>query len=79
MLYYDYRRTFEYRSNSDGKPQDLHLKPYKGTYLDSFCSSGSALPDKPAGEQKPDRKHQPAPTSRGAVCLSARKQPQRKF
>ncbi|KAM1803436.1 hypothetical protein ACFX12_029420 [Malus domestica] len=32
--------------SSDGKPQGLYLRPYKGTYLDSFCSSGSALLDK---------------------------------
>ncbi|KAM1884163.1 hypothetical protein ACFX13_005437 [Malus domestica] len=38
------------------------------------------LPDKrPETKQKPDNSPQPAPTSRGAVCSSARKHPQRKF
>ncbi|XP_028948835.2 probable calcium-binding protein CML49 [Malus domestica] len=27
--------------NSDGKPQSLYLRPYKGTYLGSFCSASS--------------------------------------
>ncbi|KAM1469314.1 hypothetical protein ACFXTO_040512 [Malus domestica] len=79
--------------DSDGKPQGLHLRPHKGTYLGSFyfLNSGNqnltrrALPDKtcptrlarqrPTVKQKPDSSPQPAPTSRGAVCSSARKHP----
>ncbi|KAM2314709.1 hypothetical protein ACFX1S_027693 [Malus domestica] len=30
--------------NSDGKPQGLHLRPHKGTYLGSFYFLDSALP-----------------------------------
>ncbi|KAM1484205.1 hypothetical protein TB1_035342 [Malus domestica] len=33
--------------NSDGKPQGLHLRPHKGTYLGSFYFLDSALPEEP--------------------------------
>ncbi|KAM1149179.1 hypothetical protein ACFX2B_029493 [Malus domestica] len=69
-----------------------YSRPHKGTYLDPFCSLSSgnqnlarqALPDRlcptsPLVKQKPDRKHQPAPTSWEAVCSSARKHSPRKF
>ncbi|KAM2661062.1 hypothetical protein EV2_023415 [Malus domestica] len=74
--------------NSDGKPQGLFKALQRHLFgfilLFRLSLARQALPDRlcptsPPVKQKPDRKHQPAPTSRGAMCSSARKHPRRKF
>ncbi|KAM1881044.1 hypothetical protein ACFX13_002699 [Malus domestica] len=51
----------------------LFFQPCRQALPDRLC------PTNPPVKQKPDRKHQPAPTSRGAVCSSARKHSPWKF
>ncbi|KAM1418419.1 hypothetical protein ACFXTO_022091 [Malus domestica] len=81
-------KNIEYGRGSDGKPQGLFKAPQRHLFgfillfglslareasLDRLCLTS------PPVKQKPDRKHQPAPTSRGAVCSSARKHSPWKF
>ncbi|KAM1165052.1 hypothetical protein ACFX2G_024966 [Malus domestica] len=49
--------------------------PFKVNYVLLF----QPCPTSPPIKQEPNRKHQPAPISRGAVCSSARKHSPRKF
>ncbi|KAM1434719.1 hypothetical protein ACFX2I_042773 [Malus domestica] len=62
--------------NSDGKPQGLHLRPHKGTYLVSFYFLDSALPEEscPKSLARRDLPDETCPTTPDSEA-EARQQP----